>query len=246
MITKGIKRDFTNYENDKGNPIKIAIIDDQHLLREGLGELLESTKSVEIVAVAKNTSVPTTFYKDFFPDAVDVLLIDLGNIPKESIDFIETFVKTYPTVKVIAITYHCDETYVLQSIRAGVSGYMIKEMDVASIYEVVQHVAVGGFYIHPKVTQYMINEYLRLKDRQYLGTFRQKEFVRPIHLFTKRECEVLQLLATAKTTIEIANLLCLSDNTVKNHLMSIFKKMKVETRTAAVVTAVKNGWVKIS
>jgi DNA-binding NarL/FixJ family response regulator len=137
LITKLFKKDFYNDENDKGNPIKIAIIDDPHLFREGLGALLESAKSLEIVAEAKNTNELTTFYKDFFPDAVDILLIDFGTIPKESIDFIETFVKTYPTVKVIALTYHHDETYVLRSFRAGVSGYLLVEMDVPSIIEVV-------------------------------------------------------------------------------------------------------------
>ena len=243
MKTNILKRDIYSYDFEK--PIKVAIIDDPHLFYEALGELHETTTSLEIIAVTKDINELINFYSYFLSDAIDIVLMDLGSSPQESIDFIENFIIKYPTVKVIVLTDHDEQSYLLQSFRVGVSGYLLKGMTVSSIIEFVQLVANGGIFIDPKVTRYMIDEYVNLIDRKDKGRFKQEKICLPLHLLTKRECEVLQLLAEAKTNSEVAQSLSISEKTVKNHVISVFRKLNVETRTAAVVTAVKNGWVEI-
>src|SRR5699024_6433612 len=98
----------------------------------------------------------------------------------------------------------------------------------------------GVFYIHPAVTHDLVEDYRKLTDPNE-DTFNGVN--RPLHLFTKRECEVLQLLTDGQSNRDIAKTLRISEKTVKNHISSLFKKMKVNDRTQAVVAAIRNHWV---
>ncbi|MFC9600257.1 LuxR C-terminal-related transcriptional regulator, partial [Peribacillus butanolivorans] len=129
----------------------------------------------------------------------------------------------------------------------GAQGYLLKEMDADALIDAVRVVAEGGSYLHPKVTHNLVKEYRRLAAEE--GADRDSvhavEIRRPLHLLTRRECEVLQLLADGKSNRAIGETLYISEKTVKNHVSNILQKMNVNDRTQAVVLAIKNGWVEV-
>lgn len=154
----------------------------------------------------------------------------------------------FPETKVIILSIHDDENYVTHALKTGASGYLLKEMDADALIEAVKVVADGGSYLHPKVTHNLVNEYRRLaienanSDEHHVQVV---EIRRPLHLLTRRECEVLQLLADGKSNRGIGEALFISEKTVKNHVSNILQKMNVNDRTQAVVVAIKNGWVEV-
>ena len=171
--------------------------------------------------------------------------MELGVTPKENIRCIEQLSIDHPKVKIAVFTDNINKSCVLQAFQAGASGYKLKEMELHLIIEAIRHIVAGTSYIHPKVTHHLTNAYLALIEREHKGIFKQEETRMPFHLLTKRECEVLQLLADGNSNTKISVLLSISDKTVKNHVSSIFEKMNVVHRTIAVVTAIKYGWVKL-
>ncbi len=124
-------------------------------------------------------------------------------------------------------------------------------MDADALVDAVKVVAEGGSYLHPKVTHNLVKEYRRLANSDQVGgggitgVLQQLEIRRPLHLLTRRECEVLQLLADGKSNKSIGETLYISEKTVKNHVSNILQKMNVNDRTQAVVVAIKNGWVEV-
>ena len=184
-------------------------------------------------------------YSDKFSEEVDILLVELGETPLKNIRCIEQLSIDHPKVKIAVLTDNIDKSYVLRAFQAGASGYLLKEMDLHLIIEAIRHIVAGTSYIHPKVTHHLTNAYLTLIEREHKGVFKQEETRMPFHLLTKRECDVLQLLADGNSNTKISVLLGISDKTVKNHVSSIFEKMNVVHRTKAVVTAIKYGWVKL-
>ena len=171
--------------------------------------------------------------------------MELGETPLVNIGCIEQLSIDYPKVKIVVLNDNIDKSYVLRAFQAGANGYMLKEIDLHLIIEAIRHIEAGTSYIHPKVTHHLTNAYLTLIEREHKGVFNQEETRMPFHLLTKRECDVLQLLADGNSNTKISVILGISDKTIKNHVSSIFEKMNVVHRARAVVTAIKNGWVKL-
>ena len=221
---------------------KILIVDDHQLFREGVKRILQFEDTFEIVAEGDDGSEVFTLYKEHNPD---VVLMDINMPRMNGIEATEQLMTKYPDAKVIVLSIHDDESYVSQALKTGALGYMLKEMDADAIVQAIKVVAAGGSYLHPKVTHNLVTEYRRLSEREYKGSFHQHEIRRPLHLLTKRECEVLQLLTDGQSNRAIGETLFISEKTVKNHVSSILQKMSVNDRTQAVVTAIKNGWVEV-
>ncbi|OIJ22357.1 DNA-binding response regulator [Anaerobacillus alkalidiazotrophicus] len=223
--------------------IKIVIIDDHQLFREGVKRILDLEDNFEVVAEGDDGSKGISLVEQHKPD---VILMDI-NMPKvNGVEATRELIETYPWVKVLILSIHDDESYVTHVLKSGASGYLLKEMDADSLIEAVRVVADGGAYIHPKVTHNLINEFRRLASEKAPDTeigFREVEYVRPLHLLTRRECEVLQLMTDGKSNRSIGEILFISEKTVKNHVSNILQKMNVNDRTQAVVEAIKNGWV---
>lgn len=223
--------------------IKIVIIDDHQLFREGVKRILAMENNFEVVAEGDDGSTALQLVEEYNPD---VILMDI-NMPKlNGVEATKQLIEEYPDVKVLILSIHDDETYVTHVLKTGASGYLLKEMDADSLIEAVKVVADGGAYIHPKVTHNLINEYRRLaSDPSTEIGFREVEYRRPLHILTKRECEVIQLMTDGKSNRAIGEILYISEKTVKNHVSNILQKMNVNDRTQAVVEAIKNGWVMV-
>ncbi|MCS0673416.1 response regulator transcription factor [Cytobacillus firmus] len=222
---------------------KIVIIDDHQLFREGVKRILDFEKSFNVVAEGDDGSEAMGLVEEYDPD---VIIMDINMPNTNGVEATRQLINKYPESKVIILSIHDDENYVTHALKTGASGYLLKEMDADALVEAVKVVADGGSYLHPKVTHNLVNEYRRL-SAEGTGTtsYSQVEIRRPLHLLTRRECEVLQLLADGKSNRGIGEALYISEKTVKNHVSNILQKMNVNDRTQAVVVAIKNGWVEV-
>lgn len=221
---------------------KIVIIDDHQLFREGVKRILDFEDSFDVIAEGDDGSDALSLYEQYLPE---VILMDINMPRKNGVEATGELMVKYPEAKVIMLSIHDDESYVMHALKTGALGYMLKEMDADAIIQAIKVVAAGGSYLHPKVTRNLVSEFRRLSERENKGTFHQSEIRRPFHLLTKRECEVLQLLTDGQSNRMIGETLFISEKTVKNHVSSILQKMNVNDRTQAVVTAIKNGWVEV-
>ncbi|WP_223592188.1 response regulator transcription factor [Neobacillus bataviensis] len=223
---------------------KIVIIDDHQLFREGVKRILEFEKSFQVVAEGDDGSEALNLVQEYRPD---VVIMDINMPEKNGVEATRELVEKFPETKVIILSIHDDENYVTHALQTGACGYLLKEMDADALIEAVRVVADGGSYLHPKVTHNLVNEYRKLaagvvRAGAYVQTI---EIRRPLHLLTRRECEVLQMLADGKSNRGIGEALFISEKTVKNHVSNILQKMNVNDRTQAVVVAIKNGWVEV-
>lgn len=222
----------------------IVIIDDHQLFREGVKRILDFEASFDVVAEGDDGSEAMNLVEEYKPDVV-IMDINMPNI--NGIEATRMLIDSYPNTKVIILSIHDDENYVQHALKTGAQGYLLKEMDADALIEAVHVVADGGSYLHPKVTHNLVKEYRRLAAEENSGgdSMQAPEIRRPLHLLTKRECEVLQLLADGQSNRAIGESLYISEKTVKNHVSNILQKMNVNDRTQAVVLAIKNGWVEV-
>ncbi|MED4204499.1 response regulator transcription factor [Neobacillus mesonae] len=223
---------------------KIAIIDDHQLFREGVKRILEFEKSFQVVAEGDDGTEALAIVEEHRPD---VVIMDINMPQMNGVEATRELIEKYPKTKVIILSIHDDENYVTHALQTGAMGYLLKEMDADALIDAVRVVADGGSYLHPKVTHNLVKEYRKLAA----GVARGGSYIpasdirRPLHLLTRRECEVLQMLADGKSNRGIGEALYISEKTVKNHVSNILQKMNVNDRTQAVVSAIKNGWVEV-
>lgn len=225
--------------------IKIVIVDDHQLFREGVKRILAMEPIFQVVAEGNDGDTAVDLVRNYQPD---VVLMDINMPNVNGLEATKQVLEKFPHVKVLMLSIHDDEAYVTEALKLGASGYLLKEMDTEALIEAVKIVGEGGAYLHPKVTHYLIVAYQGIvnssgKDKD-IG-FKEVEYRRPLHLLTRRECEVLQLMTDGQSNRAIGETLYISEKTVKNHVSNILQKMNRKDRTQAVVEAIKNGWVKV-
>lgn len=223
--------------------IKIVLIDDHKLFREGVKRILSFEPAFDVVAEADDGRDAKEIVEKYNPD---IVLMDINMPETNGIEATKELLQNNPDLKVIILSIHDDENYVTHALQSGAQGYLLKEMDTDSLMEAIKVVHDGGSYLHPKVTHNLVQEYRRLaKNSQTRNSIADIEYRKPLHLLTKRECQVLQLLSEGQSNRKIAETLVISEKTVKNHVSNILQKMNVNDRTQAVVVAIKNGWVEV-
>ncbi|KGX93942.1 chemotaxis protein CheY [Pontibacillus halophilus JSM 076056 = DSM 19796] len=223
---------------------RIVLIDDHKLFREGVKRILEFEPSFEVVAEGDDGNTATSLIEQHNPD---VVLMDINMPQMNGVQATAELISHNPDLKVIILSIHDDENYVTHALKTGAQGYLLKEMDSDALIEAIKVVGEGGSYLHPRVTHNLVKEYRRLSegDGETTKSSSPIEYRKPLHLLTRRECEVLQLLADGKSNRGVAESLFISEKTVKNHVSNILQKMNVNDRTQAVVTAIKKGWVEV-
>ncbi|AXF56319.1 response regulator [Salicibibacter kimchii] len=228
--------------------IKLILIDDHKLFREGVKRILEMEDQFEIVAEGDDGNEAIQLVSQYQPD---VVLMDINMPGVNGVEATRKLVERFPDVKVLILSIHDDEAYVTHVLKTGASGYLLKEMDADALIEAVKVVGAGGAYIHPKVTHNLIKEYRRLASDSGGSTtgdelsYKEIEYRKPLHILTRRECDVLQLMTDGYSNRMVGEELYISEKTVKNHVSNILQKMNVNDRTQAVVESIKKGWVKV-
>ncbi|MBA2874611.1 response regulator [Thermaerobacillus caldiproteolyticus] len=221
---------------------RIIIIDDHQLFREGVKRILQFEEGFEVVAEGTDGNEVLELVEKHRPD---IVIMDINMPHMNGVEATKQIIESYPETKVVVLSIHDDENYVMRALQTGASGYLLKEMDADTLIEAIKVVAEGGSYLHPKVTHNLIKEYRRLAAGRSKREETKREVRLPLHLLTRRECEVLQLLADGKSNRGIGEALFISEKTVKNHVSNILQKLNVSDRTQAVVVAIKNGWVEV-
>lgn len=229
------------------NKIKVAIADDHQLFREGLKRIINLEDDMKVIAEFSDGNGIINNYQGIQPD---VILMDINMPYMNGVDATKKVKQLYPEAKVMILSIHDDEGYVFETLRSGASGYLLKDMEAETLVDAIRAIAEGKAYIHPEITGKVIDEYRRLSIKENKEGYSTEPvfFDKAIDwrsILTKREIEVLQLMAEGNSNRAIGERLFISEKTVKNHVSSILQKMDVQDRTQAVITAVKNGWVHI-
>ncbi len=211
--------------------IKVMIVDDHSLIREGLKQLLEFDGSIEIVAEATNGIECLEKLNIYEPD---VLLLDINMPEKNGIEVLREMKANNSPVKVLILTVHNELEYLMNAVDIGVDGYILKDSEFVELKRAINAVLEGENYIQPSLIP-ALNSQLVNRDIE-----KDK-----IALLTSRELEVLAQVANGMFNKEIATNLNISERTVKNHISNIFKKIDVSDRTQAAVFAIKNNIIKL-
>ncbi len=213
-------------------PIRVVIADDHRLMRTGLRRLLEMEPDMEVVGEAADGREAIEVSLREHPD---VVLMDISMPGLGGIEAARTITGQLEGTRILFLTIHGEEQYVLEAIQAGAAGYVLKDISSATLVEAVRRVARGGAYVDPEVVPSLLRSLRRQAVPGWEGDSRV------LDLLSAREREVLSLVVAGYSNREIARRLYISEKTVKNHLSSIFAKMGVRDRTQAAVRALRAG-----
>lgn len=211
--------------------IKVLIADDHHVVRRGLLFFLKTQKDIDIIGEATNGKEAVKLVSELNPD---VVLMDLSMPEMDGVMATKIIRETNTTVKIIILTSYGDQDHVIPALRAGASGYQLKDIEPDDLVQTIRDVLQGQSKLHPKVTSHVM---------AHLST----PVIQPqtkLDDLTKREKEVLNELAKGKSNKEIASALFITEKTVKTHISNILSKLQLSDRTQAAIYAVKNGYVE--
>jgi two-component system response regulator DegU len=221
--------------------VRVLLADDHRMLREGLrNSLLEA--GLDVVGEASDGEEAVQLAASLAPEVVlmDVTMPVLGGI-----EATRRIRETAPDVRVVMLTMHADQAVLVQAIRAGASGYLVKDCSTDEVVSAVRAAASGETSLSPELAASMLSEVQRLGSAAEAAAASGASGADAEPLITKREEEVLQLIADGLSTPEVASKLYISVKTVKNHLASIYQKLDSRDRTQAVLRAVRMGIVRL-
>lgn len=214
-------------------PIKVLIVDDHALMRQGLKKILEMESDIQVVGVAENGEIGLRKVLELKPD---VVLMDINMPVMNGIQTLRRIRDIGLDVRVIMLTIHEDREYLMETVNIGAEGYVLKDAETESLLRAIRNVNEGLTYIHPTLADELVKEYRR-QDGRLSEDSKDR--------MTRREYEVIALIAEGLNNKEIAEKLFISEKTVKNHVSSIFKKIHVTDRTQAAIFAFKHNIKKI-
>jgi two-component system, NarL family, response regulator DegU len=213
--------------------IRLLLADDHRMLREGLRRSMVE-EGFDVVGEAENGEEAVRLVNELRPD---VVLMDVSMPEMDGVEATRVIRSGDTTTRVIMLTMHADTEVLTDAIRAGASGYLVKDCSTDEVADAVRMAANGDTALSPQLAASMLEEVRRLETPNPVDDDR---------LITKREEEVLQHIADGCSTPEVAERLFISQKTVKNHLASIYQKLDARDRTQAVLQAVRMGIVHLT
>jgi DNA-binding NarL/FixJ family response regulator len=213
--------------------IRILVVDDHAILREGIHALLGMSSEVEVVGEAADGREAVDSVRHLSPD---VVLMDIAMPGTDGLIATRQIAKEFPNTKVLVLSQHDNKEYVLPILKAGAAGFVLKKAVGAELIQAIKAVHRGEVYLHSSVAKLVVEGYLhRDQEDKSSALFR----------LTDRETEVLRLVAEGKSNQDIANLLCLSVKTVMGHRTRIMEKLGVHSRTELVKYAIRTGLIQV-
>ena len=211
--------------------ITILLADDQHMVRQGIRELLEREANFKVVGEADNTQGAVSLARELKPD---VIIMQARRPTLGGVEAIRRCKAEHPQTAIIILTMYQEEGYIADLLRAGAAGYLLKTARIEELVEAIRSVSVGEFVCDVPLVQRILKRAARPQ---------------PVALdygehLTRREAEVLTL-AARMSNHDIAGHLGLAERTVKGHLTHIFEKLNVGSRTEAVLGAIQRGWISL-
>jgi DNA-binding NarL/FixJ family response regulator len=214
-------------------PIRVCLVDDQRLMRDGLRTLLELENDLEVVGEAEEGEAALQLYQAVQPD---VVLMDVRMPGMDGVEATRQMLLRWPDARVIILTTFDDEAYIFDGLRAGALGYLLKDVSGQKLADAIRQVAQGGALIQPSVARKVLAEFSRLPPSQPSSSTALPE---PL---TSREREILSWITKGLTNKEIALHLNLTEGTVKNYISVIYQKLNVQDRTQAALKARELGF----
>jgi DNA-binding NarL/FixJ family response regulator len=220
-------------------PIRTLIVDDHALFRRGLEIVLVSELDIEVVGQAGDGAEAVRKASEFLPD---VVLMDVKMPRSSGLEACRAIKDAAPSAKIVILTMSDEEEDLFEAIRAGASGYLLKDIPLDEVAEAVRSVHGGQSLISPSMAGKLLTEFATLARRD------QEELPQqvPAPKLTDREMQVLKLVARGMNNRDIAKELFISDNTVKNHVRNILEKLQIHSRMEAVMVAVREKLIELS
>jgi len=209
--------------------IRVILADDHQIVREGLSALLQKCPDVEVVGEAKDGRCAVEMVRQLLPD---VVVMDISMPDMNGIEATYQISREIPNTKVLALSMHSDRRFVEEILKAGASGYLLKDCAREELVHGIRAVVRNRIYLPPAIADTITRNYVRSLSKGDLSAF---------SILTSRECEVLQLLAEGKTTREIASRLYVSVKTVETHRLQIMDKLDIHSIAGLTKYAIREG-----
>ncbi len=224
------------------NPIRVLIIDDHPLFRQGIRWSLEDAADVEVIGEAENGQEALKLTERLNPD---VVLVDINLPGLNGLEVARVIKRRDPRIGIVVLSVYEDDDQLFQAIKVGAAAYSSKDVNPEELLHFIREVAKGKYLINdavlakPNVATRVLHQFRELaatEDEQTTALFAP---------LTSREIEILDCIARGLSNKEIANELSISGQTVKNHITSILSKLQVNDRTMAVIFAIQRGWIRM-
>jgi NarL family two-component system response regulator LiaR len=209
------------------DPIKILIVDDHAVVRKGVQALLATEESIEIIGEGVDGKEAVELYKELQPD---VLLLDLIMPVMNGTEAIQIIIEEHPQARILVLTSFAADDQVFPAIKSGALGYLLKDSDPEDLVRAIHQVHQGESFLSPTIARKLLDEVFQPTEKP----------LSPDPL-TKREIEVLRVLAKGKSNKGIADELVISETTVRTHVSNILAKLHLASRTEAALYAIKEG-----
>lgn len=210
--------------------IKLLIVDDEKLIREGIKIMMSTFSDIEVVALAENGYEALEVCKSI---PVDIVLMDIRMKTCDGVMGTRLIKEQFSNIKVLILTTFKDKEYIQDALKYGAFGYLLKDSSYEVIYEGVKSAYMGNMVIHPEVAKEFIVEN---------GSSFKKKNIEKLNL-SEKEVNIIEAIANGFTNKEISEKLFLSEGTIKNNITSIFAKLELRDRTQIAIFAFKNGIV---
>jgi DNA-binding NarL/FixJ family response regulator len=218
-------------ENGGSLVVKLLIVDDQELMRDGLATILNLKSEIEVVGVASNGQEAFEKAGDLLPD---IVLMDIRMPVANGVEGTKLITSTYPDIKVLMLTTFNDSALIFEALEEGASGYLLKDMPTEAIVQAIMTVQSGGMVLPKELTADIVREMRKNQTVDHTSTV--PEIIKEL---TEREIEVLNKLGLGFNNKEIASQLFISEGTVKNHVSNLISKLNLRDRTQAAIFAVR-------
>ena len=210
--------------------IRVFLCDDHLLFRQGVKNLLELEKDIQIVGQASNGQEALNLLKKTRPD---VILMDIEMSEMDGITATSKIKRISPHTNIVILTDYADDPHIFEAIKAGAMGYLLKNASIGEVVEAIHRVYKGEAFIQPNITTKVLKEFVLLDKRKI------KDGDKFYNDLTEREKEILRLITLGGTNKEIGQKLGITEKTVKNHISSIFSTLHVNNRTQAAIYALE-------
>jgi len=224
-------------KNGDGERLRVMVVDDHALFRRGLEMVLGNEPDLELVGEASDGQEAVEKSQDLMPD---VVLMDVRMPRRSGIEATSQIRDLLPHVKILMLTISDDEADLYDAIKAGASGYLLKEIPIEEVADAIRSVWAGQSRISPSMASKLLTEFAAMSKTA------DERPPMPSPRLTGREMEVLKLVAQGLNNRDIAKQLFISENTVKNHIRNILEKLHLHSRMEAVVYAVREKMIEIT
>ncbi len=214
--------------------IRVLLAEDHTIVRQGLSALLRSESDMEVVGEASDGLEAVEMAKKLIPE---VVLMDIAMRNLNGLEATRKIKKLFPHMKVLVLTMYENEEWIFQVLKAGASGYLIKDSAMTDLSSAIRAIHQGDSYLSPSISRKVIDEYIRKAE---IG-----EKIGMEDLLSDREREILQLVAEGHSVPKIASLLCISKKTVEAHKAHIMEKLNIHDKVGLIKYAIRTGLTKL-